>query len=45
MPSIRHSGKGKAMETIEISVIASEGGMNRQSTEGLFKAVKILNMT
>lgn len=32
--------KAKVMETIKISVVASEGGRNRQSTEVFFKIVK-----
>ena len=42
-----HSGKGKIMETVKISVVArgwGEGGMNRQSTED-FRAIKLFCKT
>ena len=43
IPTIWHSGKGKAMEMIKRSVVVSTGekeGMNRQSMKK-FRAVKI----
>lgn len=47
IPTIWHSGKGKAMEMIKRSVVVSTGekeGMNRQSMKK-FRAVKIFYMT
>jgi hypothetical protein len=43
IPAVCHSGKGQSIKTVKGPVLGAlrEAGMNRQSTEDFFRAVKL----